>query len=40
MGEPKLLLPWNGEALICQAVRTSFAKRLAPLVVVKRIGRA
>ncbi len=38
MGQPKLLLPWNGEPLICHAARTALAAGLAPVVVVTGAG--
>lgn len=38
MGQPKLLLPWRGEALICHAARTALAARLAPVIVVTGSG--
>ena len=34
MGQPKLLLPWKGEALIRHAVRTALEARLDQVVVV------
>jgi molybdenum cofactor cytidylyltransferase len=38
MGQPKLLLPWNGEALICHAVRIALQSGLDPIVVVTGAG--
>ena len=40
MGQPKLLLPWKGEALICHAARTALAARLEPVIVVTGSGAA
>ncbi len=34
MGQPKLLLPWNGQPLIRQAVQTALQAGLAPVIVV------
>jgi len=34
MGQPKLLLPWKGEALICHTARTALKSGLAPVIVV------
>jgi len=44
MGQPKLLLPWKGEALICHAARTALSC-LEPVIVVtgaweKEVGNA
>ena len=38
MGQPKLLLPWNGEPLICHAARTALDAGLAPVVVITGAG--
>jgi len=38
MGQPKLLLPWHGEALIRHAARTALAAGLDPVVVVTGAG--
>ena len=38
MGQPKLLLPWKGEALICHAARTALETGLDPVVVVTGAG--
>jgi CTP:molybdopterin cytidylyltransferase MocA len=38
MGQPKLLLPWKGEALICHAARTALEAGLTPVVVVTGAG--
>jgi molybdenum cofactor cytidylyltransferase len=38
MGQPKLLLPWMGEPLICHAARTALQSGLDPLVVVTGAG--
>ncbi len=38
MGQPKLLLPWKGEALIRHAVRTALDGGLDPVVVVTGAG--
>lgn len=38
MGQPKLLLPWNGEPLICHAARTALDAGLAPVIVVTGAG--
>ena len=38
MGQPKLLLSWNGEPLICHAARTALNAGLAPVVVVTGAG--
>ncbi len=38
MGKPKLLLPWQGEALICHVVRTALRGGLDPVVVVTGAG--
>ncbi|MBI5950327.1 MAG: nucleotidyltransferase family protein [Chloroflexi bacterium] len=40
MGQPKLLLPWKGEALICHAARTALQSGLDPVVVVTGAGAA
>lgn len=40
MQRPKLLLPWQGEALICRAARTALAGCLDPVVVVTGAGAA
>lgn len=34
MGQPKLLLPWKGEALICWPVKIALAAGLSPVIVV------
>lgn len=34
MGQPKLLLPWKGEALVCHGARVALAAGLDPVVVV------
>lgn len=39
MGKPKLLLPWQGEALIRRAARTALSAELTPLVVVMGAAR-
>jgi molybdenum cofactor cytidylyltransferase len=40
MGQPKLLLPWLGEALICHAARTALAAGLDPVVVITGASEA
>jgi molybdenum cofactor cytidylyltransferase len=45
MGEPKQLLPWDGEPLVRRAARTALTAGLSPVVVVtgaaaERVGRA